>query len=191
MPPLYLLVLIVSGLWVFSELGLAVRRRSSKASQAMPQQKGSFWWLWLIIILCTMTGGLWSVQAVGLIKFARLYVSCFGLILIISGLIIRWMAICTLKKYFTVDVAIFEDHKIVKKGLYKFIRHPAYAGSLISFFGLGWALGNWVSFIIIFFPVLFAFIRRINVEEEVLVSSIGEEYTEYMRKTKRLIPKIY
>ncbi len=101
------------------------------------------------------------------------------------------MAICTLKKYFTVDVAIFEDHKIVKKGLYKFIRHPAYAGSLISFFGLGWALGNWVSFIIIFFPVLFAFIRRINVEEEVLVSSIGEEYTEYMRKTKRLIPKIY
>jgi protein-S-isoprenylcysteine O-methyltransferase len=107
------------------------------------------------------------------------------------GLIIRWISIYTLRKYFTVDVAIFKDHKVIKSGLYKSIRHPAYAGGLVSFFGLGWALGNWVSFIIIFFPILFAFIRRINIEEKTLVLSLGEEYREYMRKTKRLIPKIY
>jgi protein-S-isoprenylcysteine O-methyltransferase Ste14 len=191
MPSVYPLVLIVSGLWVFSEVGLAISRRSSKENQAMPQKKGSFWWLWLIIILCTMVGGFWSAQKVGFIKFARLYIMCSGLTLIILGLTVRWIAIYTLKRYFTVDVAIFEDHKIIERGLYKFIRHPAYAGSLISFFGLGWALGNWVSFIIIFFPILFAFIRRINIEERALVSSVGEEYKEYMRKTKRLIPKIY
>jgi protein-S-isoprenylcysteine O-methyltransferase Ste14 len=52
-------------------------------------------------------------------------------------------------------------------------------------------LGNWVSFIIIFFPILFAFIHRINIEERALVSSVGEEYIEYMRETKRLIPKTY
>jgi protein-S-isoprenylcysteine O-methyltransferase Ste14 len=48
-----------------------------------------------------------------------------------------------------------------------------------------------VSFIIIFFPILFAFLRRMNIEEEALVWSVGEEYEEYMRKTKRLIPRIY
>ena len=191
MSTLYILVLIVSGLWVFSEVSLALFRRSSKTNQATQQKGGSFRWLWLTIIPCTIIGGFWSVQPLGLIRFARQFIMGLGLMLIVIGLAFRWVSIYTLGKYFTTDVAIFKDHPIVKTGLYKFIRHPAYAGSLISFFGLGWALGNWVSFIIIFFPILFAFLRRINIEEKALVSSVGGEYAEYVRKTKRLIPKIY
>jgi len=191
MSKLYILVLIVSGLWILSEVGLAIFRRSSKTNQATRQKGGSFRWLWLTIIPCTIIGGFWSVQPLGLIRFARQFIMEFGLIWIVLGLGLRWVSIYTLGKYFTTDVAIFKDHQIIKRGLYKSIRHPAYAGSLISFFGLGWALGNWVSFIIIFFPILFAFIRRINIEEKALVLSVGEEYTEYMRETKRLIPKTY
>ena len=172
-------------------MGLVILRRSSKTSYAAHQKGGSPRSLWLIIIPCITIGIFWSFQTLGFIKSARLYVVWFGLALIILGLIIRWIAIHTLRKYFTVDVAIFKDHKVIKSGIYKSIRHPAYAGGLVSFFGLGWALGNWVSFIIIFFPILFAFIRRINIEERALVSSVGEEYAEYMRMTKRLIPKIY
>jgi protein-S-isoprenylcysteine O-methyltransferase Ste14 len=191
MSTLYILVLIVSGLWILSEVGLALFRRSSNTEQATRQKKGSFWWLWLTISLCITIGVFWSFQRLGSVKSARFYIICFGLTLMILGLVIRRVAIFTLGRYFTTDVAIFKDHRIVKTGLYKSIRHPAYAGSLISFFGLGWALGNWVSFIIIFFPILFAFIRRINIEEKALTSSVGEEYAEYMKKTKRLLPKIY
>jgi protein-S-isoprenylcysteine O-methyltransferase Ste14 len=115
-----------------------------------------------------------------------------GLILMIAGLIIRGKAMYTLRKYFTVDVSILKNHQIIRRGEYKFIRHPAYAGCLITFFGLGWALGNWVSFVIIFFPISWAFVRRINTEERaLLLSSVGEEYANYMRTTKRLIPKVY
>jgi protein-S-isoprenylcysteine O-methyltransferase Ste14 len=191
MPPFYQLIVIVSAVWILSEVGLALLRRSSKTSYATHQEGGSPRSLWLTIIPCITVGVFWSFQTLGLIKSARLYVIWFGLALIIFGLIIRWIAIYTLRKYFTVDVAIFKDHQVIKSGIYKSIRHPSYAGSLVSFFGLGWALGNWVSFIIIFFPILFAFIRRINIEEKALVFSLGEEYAEYMRKTKRLIPKIY
>jgi protein-S-isoprenylcysteine O-methyltransferase Ste14 len=188
---LYLLVLIVSGLWVLSEISLALFRRSSKTDQATRQKKGSFWWLWLTIILCVTIGVFWSFQTLGFIKSARLYIIWFGLALILLGLIIRWIAIYTLRRYFTVDVAIFKNHQIIKSGIYKSIRHPSYAGVLVSFFGLGWALGNWVSFIIIFFPILFSFLRRISIEEKALVASVGKEYREYMRETKRLVPKIY
>ena len=191
MPPFYLLVIIVSAVWILSEVGLAILRRSSKTSSATHQEGGSPRSLWLTIIPCITIGVFWSFQTLGFIKSARLYIIWFGLALIILGLIIRWIAIYTLRKYFTVDVAIFKDHQVIKNGIYKSIRHPAYAGGLVFFFGLGWALGNWVSFIIIFFPILFAFIRRINIEEKALVFSLGEEYAEYMRKTKRLIPKIY
>jgi protein-S-isoprenylcysteine O-methyltransferase Ste14 len=191
MPSFYLLVIIVSAVWILSEVGLVILRRSSKTSYATHQKEGSPRSLWLIIIPCITVGVFWSFQTLGFIKSARLYVIWFGLALIILGLVIRWIAIYTLRKYFTVDVAIFKNHQVIKSGFYKSIRHPAYAGSLISFFGLGWALGNWVSFIIIFFPILFAFIRRINIEEKALVSSVGEKYKEYMKETKRLIPKIY
>jgi protein-S-isoprenylcysteine O-methyltransferase Ste14 len=191
MPPFYLLIIIVSAIWILSEVGLAILRRSSKTSYATHQKGGSPRSLWLTIIPCITIGVFWSFQTLGLIKSARLYILWFGLALIILGLIIRWIAIYTLRKYFTVDVAIFKDHQVIVSGIYKSIRHPAYAGSLISFFGLGWAFGNWVSFIIIFFPILFSFIHRINIEEKALVSSVGEGYLEYMRKTRRLIPKIY
>ncbi|MFQ6002253.1 MAG: methyltransferase family protein [Candidatus Zixiibacteriota bacterium] len=191
MPRIYLLVLIVSGLWVSSEIGLAILTHSSRRKDVSKREGTSLRRLWLTISPSTMLGGFWSIQQVGFIRFARNYFMYGGLILIILGLVIRWKAIFTLRRYFTADVSILEDHKIIKTGEYKFIRHPAYAGSLVSFFGLGWALGNWVSFMIIFFPILFAFIRRIKIEEETLVSALGEEYAEYMRKTKRLIPKIY
>jgi len=107
------------------------------------------------------------------------------------GLLIRWTAILTLRKYFTVDVSILPGHQIVKKGLYKYIRHPAYAGSLVSFLGLGLAFSNWLSSIVIVVPILTAFIYRIQVEEQALIQAFGDEYLDYSNTTKRLIPKIY
>ena len=192
MPRIYIIIWIVSGLWIMGEIGLAIRTHSSKRKDVSMQEQVSMRRLWLTIIPCTIVGGFWSPQSFGLVRFVRDYIMYGGLILMIVGLIIRVRAIYTLRKYFTVDVSILKNHQIIRKGEYKFIRHPAYAGGLLTFFGLGWALGNWVSFVIIFFPVLWAFIRRINTEEKAqLLSSVGEEYTNYMRTTKRLIPWIY
>lgn len=44
---------------------------------------------------------------------------------------------------------------------------------------------------LIFFPVLFAALRRIQVEEEALRHAFGKEYVEYSDETKRLLPGIY
>lgn len=192
MPKIYIIVWIVSALWIVSEIMLATFTHSSQRDDIKGQEQISLRRLWLIIIPCTIVGGFWCVQSLGLIRYARYIIMYGGLLLIILGLMIRSLAIYTLRKYFTVDVSIVKDHKLIQTGLYKSIRHPAYTGSLLSFFGLGWALGNWVSFIIIFFPILWAFIRRMDSEEKTLLSSpIGDEYETYMKTTKRLIPKIY
>jgi len=91
----------------------------------------------------------------------------------------------------TVNVTIGEDHQLIQQGLYRYIRHPSYSGSLLSFFGLGMALGSWLSFLIIFFPILCSFLYRISVEEEALSNSFGSRYEDYRRKTRRLIPLVY
>jgi protein-S-isoprenylcysteine O-methyltransferase Ste14 len=192
MPKIFIIIWIVSAIWIISEIVLARITHSSKREDVTSQEQISLRRLWLVIIPCVIVGGFWCAQSVGLIRWGRYYVMYGGLVLMVFGLIIRWRAIYTLRKYFTVDVSIVKDHKLIQTGEYKYVRHPAYSGSLLSFFGLGWALGNWISFIVIFFPIFWAFICRINLEEKTLLSSpLGEEYQKYMKTTKRLIPKIY
>ncbi|MGG5209339.1 methyltransferase family protein [Chryseobacterium sp. MIQD13] len=110
---------------------------------------------------------------------------------IIIGIIFRFIIIRSLGKYFTVDVTIKQDHKIKKEGFYKYMRHPSYAFSLLTSLGLGIYLNNWISLILAFLPPFLAFIYRIKIEEQALVEQFGEEYTEYRKKTKKLIPFIY
>lgn len=110
---------------------------------------------------------------------------------ILIGIIFRFVIIKSLGKYFTVDVTIRHDHKIKKEGFYKYLRHPSYAFSLLTSLGLGLYLNNWLSLLFAFVPPFLAFAYRIKIEEQALVEQFGEEYVEYRRTTKKLIPFIY
>ena len=117
--------------------------------------------------------------------------SAVGLALLISGTVLRWAAVFTLKKYFTVNVTIFEDHRLVREGLYRHLRHPSYTGLLLRYLGLGLAYANWLSLALVFLPMLGAVLYRMRVEERALSEAFGAGYAEYARSTKRLIPGVY
>lgn len=114
-----------------------------------------------------------------------------GEALILIGLIFRFMIIRSLGKYFTVDVTIKQGHKIKKEGFYKYLRHPSYAFSLLTSLGLGLYLNNWLSLPLAFIPPFLAFSYRIAIEEQALIEQFGEEYIEYRKNTKKLIPFVY
>jgi protein-S-isoprenylcysteine O-methyltransferase Ste14 len=111
--------------------------------------------------------------------------------MIALGLAIRWIAIVSLGRMFTVDVAITRGHRLVRGGIYGVIRHPSYAGSLLSFLGLGLAFSNYLSAATIFIPICIAFLYRIHVEERTLAATFGDEYRDYCASTKRLIPGLW
>ncbi len=113
------------------------------------------------------------------------------LILLLAGVAIRWTAIYTLGKYFTGTVLIKGDHRLVRSGLYKHLRHPAYTGTLVAHLGLGLSFSNWFSLTLSTVPYFVAAIYRMHVEEHALREAFGEEYILYARNTKRLIPKVY
>ena len=183
------IVLIVSFLWVASETALARARRSGqKASQL---DKSSLRLLWISISASVSIGVVFGVQRVGYFGGGSFVYPIAGLALIVLGLLVRWIAILTLKRHFTVDVAIAADQSIVRDGIYRFVRHPAYAGSLLSFLGLGLFFGNYFSLLIIFLPICAAFVHRIRIEEKALTAHFGEAYTDYCASTKRLIPGIF
>jgi protein-S-isoprenylcysteine O-methyltransferase len=62
---------------------------------------------------------------------------------------------------------------------------------LLAFLGLALCLGNWLSVLLVMLPIAWAFGRRMSVEETALASALGTPYTNYMRRTKRLVPWIY
>jgi protein-S-isoprenylcysteine O-methyltransferase Ste14 len=60
-----------------------------------------------------------------------------------------------------------------------------------AFLGLALCLANWASLVILLVPVFLVFLRRMHVEEGALVQAFGNQYRDYMRRTKRLIPAVY
>lgn len=182
------ILIILSVCWFFSEIILSRLLRSPKGEDKDQQ---SLKYLWLTITIAVNAGVYIGVKRMGYISYSSNLIQYIGLILIMIGLVIRWSAILTLKKYFTVNVAVSQGQKIIVSGLYHYIRHPAYLGSLLSFLGLGLAFSNWLSVLIIFLPVTTAFFKRINIEEKVLIDSFGQEYLNYIKRTKKIIPGIY
>ena len=111
-----------------------------------------------------------------------------GVVLFVTGLLLRWWAIITLGRFFTVDVTIEKDHELVERGPFRMVRHPSYTGVLLAFVGLALTLDNWAALLVILLPIGVAFIHRMNVEEKALSGALGSQYTNYMRRTKRLVP---
>lgn len=146
--------------------------------------------LWIAIPFSIFTS-IWVSYCTKLPISDGVWIYYLGVIFIVVGIVFRYIIIKSLGKYFTVDVTIREDHKIKKEGFYKYLRHPSYAFSLLTSLGLGLYLNNWLSLFLAFVPTFIAFSYRIKVEEKALIEQFGEEYLEYRRKTKKLIPFVY
>lgn len=181
--------IITYSIWFLSEILLNRFLRSKKTNE-QNADKGTLSLIWIFITI-----GIFSAVFVSNRYFVQLSESSntgyIGLIIILAGLLIRLRVITTLGRYFTVDVTIKQNHKIKKEGFYKYLRHPSYSASLLSFAGFGISLNNWISLIIVTVLVLIAFIIRIKIEEKVLIGHFGTEYLDYKKKTKAIIPFIY
>lgn len=181
--------IIVQSLWFISEIALNRLFRSDQGDQK-DRDKGSIRIIWITIGLAVSLGVVLSRFFIMPIS-RHMTVPYVGLFLILTGMAIRFYAIWTLGRFFTVDVTIRDQHIIIKKGLYRTIRHPSYLGSLVSFVGFGLSLNNWMSLGIIVISVSLAMLHRMKVEEEALIDQFGSDYLEYKRGTYRLLPFIY
>jgi protein-S-isoprenylcysteine O-methyltransferase Ste14 len=127
----------------------------------------------------------------GSVRAGEPYVAAAGVLLLVAGTALRWAAVRALWSYFTVNVSILEGQRVVRRGLYRVVRHPSYTGLLLRYLGLGLAFANWLSAALVFLPLLCATLYRIRVEEAALREHFGEEYLAYARDTKRLVPGIF
>lgn len=176
--------------WIASELWLGWRRRSADAART--RDSGTLRLLLITIYACVAVAVWFSYS--GLTRFtAELRVPLFwiGTVMMAAGVLFRWWAVRVLAHYFTVDVAIRPDHELIRSGPYRWLRHPSYTGSLMTFYGFALALGNVGSLLVVVLPVTAAFLWRIRIEERVLSEAFPAQYAEYARQTKRLLPYLW
>lgn len=181
------LATVIRALWVVIEVPY-LRRHSVKRARDLDKHSAKVWDLAHVL---ETVGVVLGFASIGRIHTAANLIGPLGLVLLLVGIFIRWSAILTLGKYFDGIVNIRNNHRLVRSGLYKHLRHPAYTGALIAHLGLGLSFVNWFSLALSTVPYLVAAMYRMHVEEQALKGAFGDEYTVYASETKRLIPKVY
>ncbi len=174
-----------------SEAGLALRRRASAKGTAVDRDAGSLRILWIVISASITAGWFLAARGVGPWLPAGLPWPLVGVGVFVTGAALRWWSIWHLGRFFTVDVAVAEDHRVVDTGPYRFVRHPSYTGLLLQFAGLGLSLGTLPALLVILIPPTMAILHRIRIEEAALHAHLANAYADYSLRTKKIVPLIF
>src|SRR5438128_10591684 len=182
-----ILATVIRLLWILFEYPY-LRRHRIKPAKDWDRHSAK---LWDVANLIEPIGMLLGFTGIGRIQTATNIIGLFGLTLLVAGIIIRATAVWTLGKYFTSTVLIKNDHRLIRTGLYRHLRHPAYAGALLAHLGLGLSFSNWFSLGFSSIPYFVAALYRMRVDERALEEAFGSEYLDYSKMTKRLLPRLY
>lgn len=134
--------------------------------------------------------------------------SIIGAMMIMAGAYIRNECFTAMGPMFTVEVSIQKNHKLIKHGPYRIVRHPSYTGQFLATVGAfmwyfsqgsylretttmaGRILG--VALLPMFISSFFILGSRINKEDEALKEKFGVEWENWALDVPyRLIPLIY
>src|ERR1017187_1279712 len=112
-----------------------------------------------------------------------LSVSLFALACVLS-----WTAARALGRHLRIDASVDSTHELVRSGPYRLVRHPIYTSRLCVLLGTGVL----ISPLYLLLPAVLIFLIgteiRMQVEDRMLVSRFGEQFTAYQHNVSRLIP---
>ena len=176
--------------WIAFEIWVFTRDR--RAARGEKRDGGSivaiFVFIWLGITAAFMAPHIAPFARIGLWPEPVFYTA---MTLFWLGIALRLWAILTLGRLFRTKVLVLDDHRLVTSGPYRVLRHPAYAGGVMTLTGLGLAFGNWLSALGAFVCILLAYAWRIRVEEKALHARFGTSFDQHRRRTWAVIPLVW
>ncbi len=113
-----------------------------------------------------------------------------GLGCVVVGAGLRVAAMAQLGPLFSTFVTIQKEHRLVTWGLYRFVRHPIYTGSLLAVVGIFLVFRSQLVWGALPLYCL-GTVWRIHDEERLLLEAFGEEFRSYQSRTWRLLPFLY
>jgi len=170
-------------IWIFS--------RDLKKGTGEKKDRGSFFF----IVAMISAGITTAFYAPHLWPWARIALTAplfwSAIVLIWLGIALRSWAVLTLGKHFRTSVRILDGHRLVTSGPYRILRHPSYTGGLVTVFGVGLALGNWISLAAAFAGIFISYSVRIFVEEKALREHFGAAFEAHAKRTWAVLPPLW
>jgi protein-S-isoprenylcysteine O-methyltransferase Ste14 len=113
-------------------------------------------------------------------------VRVIGLVVFAVGVLLFGGSHFALAQQWTWNIGLRENHAIVQRGLYRYMRHPMYTAIGAWVIGLPLIIQAWLGL----FPLigLIGLYRRAQVEEALLIQTFGAEYETYRRKAGMFLP---
>jgi protein-S-isoprenylcysteine O-methyltransferase Ste14 len=147
----------------------------------------SFAMLGFFVPLIWVVAPLFSVAEYPLNRFAfSIGVVCFA-----AGLWLFQRSHAELGTNWSVTLQIREQHRLIREGVYRHVRHPMYTSLFLYSLGQLLVLPNWIAgpSYLVTFGILFAL--RLEAEERMMLEEFGDEYRSYASRTKRIIPGVW
>ena len=132
----------------------------------------------------------WDFWQIQVMIFHLSSLSIAGFVLFIFGVILRAVGRITLGRYYTYGLRTLPNQKLVTHGIFRHVRHPISLAAILYSAGIPLIFSSLYGFAMMLF-IIPLILYRLRIEERMLIEKFGDEYREYMRKTKKLIPFIY
>jgi protein-S-isoprenylcysteine O-methyltransferase Ste14 len=148
------------------------------------------------ILLYAIAAGLllydWRISAPLSARFIpdHYLISLAGLALQTFGLGFALWAQRHLGKNWSAQVTLARDHRLIRSGPYRLVRHPMYLGILAGMFGTAIVIGELRGFLAAA-AVLIALLWKIRGEDSILGDHFGESHQQYAKEVKSIIPYLY
>jgi protein-S-isoprenylcysteine O-methyltransferase Ste14 len=176
-------------LWIIPEFVVSRRRPEKDAQDA---DRGSKLVVIMTVNISIFLGFLAATAVPGLFVGAHWRtIYALGIAVWLAGIALRLYSIRILGRFFTFNIAISSTQRVIEQGPYRWLRHPSYLGGLLALLGFGMTLTNWLAMLLPVCCMTAGYIYRIRIEEQALVHGLGPAYSEYMRRTWRLIPYVF
>ncbi len=174
------------------ELILTWKKRS-KARTATRVDRSTLAFIWGIVLTSILTAipfGWYHIPPGLAFSLSQVEID-FCIVLLLAGLMLRCWSVYTLGSFFTVNVAIHREHRLISAGPYALLRHPSYTGLLLELLALGISYQHVLSLAIVVIPTVIMLLVRIQMEERVLSQHLGQQYSDYQNQTYALLPYLY
>lgn len=111
-----------------------------------------------------------------------------GVAIAALGIFVLNRAHADLAEFWSGVLEVREGHRLVKTGIYGWVRHPIYLAFILIAISQAFYFENWIAGPAGVISFMFLFYRRVPAEEQMLRDEFGDEYDAYIASTPRLIP---
>jgi protein-S-isoprenylcysteine O-methyltransferase Ste14 len=121
---------------------------------------------------------------------ADLLIMGFGTALVVFGTAVNIAGRLVLKQNWGNQIEIHENHTLVQTGVYRHIRHPLYASTILMMYGFALLFSNWVVFLLntaVFIPFM---MYRAKQEDVVLAAAFPGIFPTYQSQTGLFVPRL-